>query len=129
MMWSEAFVIEGRPATKKTSQRIVRNKKTGLPFILPSSKSKGWEQGAILQLKAQWKEPASITRPVAVRALVYRDRRVGDWTGYMQAIGDALERSGVIANDNLIRHWDNSRLLVDKARPRVELTVTVTEEE
>lgn len=31
---------------------------------------------------------------------------------------------GIIQNDRQIQHWDGSRLLVDSARPRIELVIT-----
>lgn len=124
-----SFVIHGPPVTKKNSARIAR-RKDGTPFVLPSSQAAKWSRIAIQQLIVQkprglW--PA-IAVPVNCRALVYRERRVGDLLNYLQAIADALEDAGVVVDDKLCVAWDGSRLMHDKLRPRVEITLAPFEE-
>ena len=119
------LVILGSPRTKKNHQRIIRVK--GRPVIMQAKTSEGWETLAIIQLMAQRDRlgfPAGRGMPVSLRALVYRERNVGDLGNYLAAICDALERAGVVENDRLIQSFDGSRLLLDKARPRVELEIT-----
>ena len=116
------LTILGAPRTKKTSQRIVRNKATGRMFVMSSTSSKGWEKSAILQLQAQWKQPA-FAEPVNLRAVFYRERATGDLSNFLSALCDALERGGVVANDRLICGFDGCRLDKDAANPRVELEV------
>jgi len=123
------FTILGPPRTKKTSNRLVRA--GGRARILPSKANVGWTNAAVLQLQAAFRKwsrgwvgghgPVSV--PVNVRALIYRDANRGDAVGYYQAIADALEAAGVVENDRLCVSWDGSRLLVDRARPRVEITL------
>ncbi len=114
-------VIEGKPATKKTGQRIIRVK--GQPRIIPAHNSLQWERAAVLTLQARKRQP-TITVPVQVQALFYRrTNTTGDLHGYMQALADALEKAGVIENDRLICSWDGSRKLIDKEHPRVELVL------
>jgi Holliday junction resolvase RusA-like endonuclease len=120
--------VTGRPFTKKTSQRIVFSKRKNRHFILQSAAAGGWEKTAVLQLRAQWAGRAPMGGPLHVRALVYRETKVGDALNYWQAVADALERAGVIVNDRLIVSWDGSRCLKDAARPRVEITISETEE-
>lgn len=119
--WS--FVVLGNPRTKKTSQ-VIRRKGDGTPFIASATFTKDWADSAIAQLRAHWHRGGALVQPVAVRALIYRDRNVGDATGFYQAIGDALQNSGVIMNDSLIEHWDGSRRLKDADNPRVEIYLT-----
>jgi Holliday junction resolvase RusA-like endonuclease len=116
------FIIEGPPSTKKNSARILR-RADGSPFIMPSKRAKSWAKAAVPQLRQQDTAPDPIDRPVNVAALVYRERAVGDLVNYLQAIADALEAAGVVRNDRLIVSWDGSRLLKDKARPRVEVVI------
>jgi hypothetical protein len=144
------LVILGKPATKKTSNRIMRNKKTNAPFVMPSKKSKDWEKNAIDQLNRLGRPapldgaagnrgmtPLVITRPVSVNAQIYRDRNTGDLHNFFQAIGDALQGGGsknkrvpcVLADDSQIKSWDGSRCRIDKANPRVELTIEPMEDE
>lgn len=132
------FTILGSPRTKKTSQRIVRNRATGKMLIISAKAKADWETTATEQLRAQRGPttivnvrrkgkmialPVQFSGPVRVTALFYRDRDIGDATGFYQALADALEKSGVLANDRQIEDWDGSRRLVDRANPRVEVTV------
>lgn len=127
------LLILGPPRTKKTHQRILRTSK-GVPFIASAKTSASWEARAIQQLDRQRGvfryrgavapgAPPPIDHNVSVRALIYRDANRGDLTGYLQAIGDALELAGVLANDKLIHSWDGSRKLIDRVRPRVEIEI------
>ena len=118
------FVVLGNPRTKKTSQRIAR-RGDGTPFIMSAAFTKDWADSAIAQLRSHWHRCGALNQPVAVRALIYRDRNVGDATGFYQAIGDALQSAEVITNDSLIEHWDGSRRLKDAANPRVEIWLSV----
>ena len=132
------LVIEGAPRTAKNNQRIVTNPRTGKPFII-ASKSKGaWatllvdgikrelvrigdeavDRGAVHYLPA-----LPISQPIQVKALFYRDRNIGDLDNYAHAVGDALQKAGVILNDKQIESWDKSRKLIDRVRPRVEITI------
>ena len=124
------LVITGPPRTKKNHQRIIRVK--GRPVIMQAKTAEGWEASAVAQLRTQrpisrgfW-EPATV--PVSLRALVYRDRKVGDLGNYLAAVCDALERAGVVENDRLIQSFDGSRLLIDRKNPRVELEITPFDE-
>ena len=123
------LTILGPPRTKKNHQRIIRVK--GRPVIMQAKTAEGWEKSATLQLMGQRSKlgfPAGPGMPVSLRALVYRDRRVGDLGNYLAAVCDALERAGVVENDRLIQSFDGSRLLVDRKNPRVELEITPFEE-
>lgn len=124
------FSILGDPRTKKNHTRIIRVR--GVPRIVQAESHDAWAQSAQLQLQAQWsaQRPRGMgdglpdDNPKNLRALVYRDRAVGDLGNYLAAICDVLERAGVVANDRLIAGFDGSRLLVDRANPRVEITLT-----
>ena len=116
------FTILGAPRTKKNHQQI-RRTRAGVPFIAQADTASAWEQGAILQLRARW-HAGPLDAPQNLRAHVFRDRDTGDLGNYLAAICDALERSGVLSNDKLIRGFDHSRLYVDRARPRVEIELT-----
>lgn len=66
--------------------------------------------------------PASVE--VNCAALFYRDARRGDAAGYYQGLADVLQELEIVPNDGQIVQWDGSRLYVDRADPRVELTIT-----
>lgn len=120
------FVIEGRPVTKKNSPRILRSK-VGRPFVAPSAQSQRWQRDAAIEMlrtrrRAGWTKAYDV--PVNLRALIYRDRDVGDLDNYIALICDTLEDGGIVTDDKLVRAHDGSRLLIDRARPRVEITIT-----
>ncbi len=125
------LTIIGSPRTKKNSQRIVQVK--GRPVIIQSKNAVGWEASAVAQMKSATRRDTQgmwlpAEGPVSLRALVYRDRKVGDLGNYLAAVCDALERAGVVENDRLIQSFDGSRLLVDKKNPRVEIEIEPFEE-
>lgn len=91
-----------------------------------------------------------LANDVSIAALVYKDRDYkSDAAGYYQAIGDCIQAPiikykqkppekgggwslketrkglGLIFDDVQILHWDGSRILLDRAKPRVELTITI----
>jgi Holliday junction resolvase RusA-like endonuclease len=130
------LVIEGAPRTKKNSlRRIRRGRKT---FTVPSAAHEAWEAIAIPQLRYQWGRVCTEadwlrgrvtyggpwTGDLNMRAIVYRDRAVGDLLNYLASVSDALERAGVVEDDKLIVSVDGSRLAIDRARPRVEIELT-----
>lgn len=111
------------PITKKNSQRIIVNSKTGRPFIMPSEQFKQYEN------KALWYIPkgANIDKPVNVKCLFYMPtRRKCDLTNLLEAIDDILVKAGVLADDNytIIQSHDGSRVYYDKENPRTEIYIT-----
>lgn len=120
------FELAGIPRTKKNSRRWFRQGKKR--FLVPSAAYERWEERCIYQLNRVWHlNPISV--PVKIKALVYRDRNVGDLDNFIVAVGDMLQKARVLASDRLVKAWDGSRLLVDRAAPRVELTIERMEDE
>jgi len=138
------FVIAGPPRTKKTSSRIARfGKNKEFMRILPSEQYIEWHTLAMQQaplIRAQIARAGfhlPITEPVRIKALFYRETRVGDLVGYMQALADWMQESrqrngktvrvgaGIIRDDSQIESWDGTRRMHDKLRPRIEVTVEI----
>lgn len=120
------LVIKGAPRTKKNSLR--RLKRGRRVFTVPSAAHEAWEAIAVAQLRGQAARlcPAPLDAPVNMRALVYRERAGRtDLLNYLSAISDALERAGIVTDDKLVAALDGSRLMVDRERPRVEITLTL----
>ena len=124
-----SFTLDGPPRTKKNHGRRIwrKNKKTGKkqPYHVPSLAHDLWFEKASWQMRqiiaaASWR---ALDVGVHVKALFFREANVGDQNGYTQALGDLLERAGVIKNDRLIVSWDGTRLLKDAERPRIEVIV------
>ena len=117
------ITIELPPITKKNSQRILVNKSTGKPFIMPSEQYKQYEKDA------QWfiHDRPRIDYPVNVKCVFYMlTRRRVDLTNLLEAADDVLVHSGVLADDHsgIVVSHDGSRVDYDKARPRTEIEIT-----
>lgn len=116
------IIVHGAPRTKKNhGKRIKRGHRI---FHVPSDAYTKWESFAVPQMRIARRGAPPIEGPVNVAARFYRDALVGDAVGYYQALADALEAAGVVADDKWIVSWDGSRLDKDADRPRVEVVIT-----
>lgn len=118
------FTIPGRPITKKNSQVIGFNKKTGKLFITQSKQYKAYEEAAGYYIPYKWQ---MIDTPVNIKCVYYMPTRGKvDLTNLLEATDDILVHYGVIKDDNstiLVSH-DESRVFYDKENPRVEIDIT-----
>lgn len=124
-------VIPGRPITKKNSGRLIRAKGRVIP--IPSKAVEKWTRAAVKDIRAAARRAglSPMAWPVSMRALFFRSVSVdapGDLQNYINAACDALQHGGAVTNDQFIRAHDGSRLRYDKARPRVEITLSVMDE-
>lgn len=64
--------------------------------------------------------------PVKVAATWYRARKAGDLSNRIKPVEDILVKTGVLLDDSQIAdlHWTRAE---DKAKPRVEVTITPME--
>jgi Holliday junction resolvase RusA-like endonuclease len=116
------FTIPLAPISKKNSQRIMINRKTGKPFIMPSAAYKDYEREAALYIP----RGVHITKPVNVKCLFYMPtRRKCDLTNLLEAIDDVMTNAGLLADDNytIIQSHDGSRVYYDKDNPRTEVYI------
>lgn len=124
------FTIKLPPVTKKNSQEIRYNRKTGKRFVTSSEQYKRYEKAAMLCIPTD--VASYITEPVEVKALFYMPtRRRVDLTNLEEALDDTLVRAGLLADDNcrIIVSHDGSRVLYDKDHPRTEITISRCMEE
>jgi len=121
-----SFNIPGRPATKKTSQRVVR--RGGFTRILPSLLYEKYENHCKAYCDSIWKDLGynPMDFGISIKLKVYLDSWiVGDECGYQQAHGDIIQKHGIIADDMWI-HWvDNGEHMIhyDKENPRIEVEI------
>lgn len=116
-------VIPLNPTTKKNSQNIIRNPKTGRYMIVQGKQYREYEKNAGWFLK----RPAEpISKPVNVKYTFYRKNAIRcDLGNLVVCADDLLVKFGVIADDNyhvIIGH-DGSRVFIDKDNPRTEITI------
>lgn len=122
------IIIPGAPVTKKNSQRILKNFKTGKPFIAPSEVYERYEQaaGAHLYPKPQYPLDGAYGA-FNLRCVYYMPthRRV-DLANLLEATTDVLVKHRILADDNsnIVGGHDGSRVLYDKSHPRVEIEIT-----
>jgi Holliday junction resolvase RusA-like endonuclease len=118
------YIIPLPPVTKKNSQRILVNRKTGIPFIAPSSAYKRYEEQAIYFLTPKPKTPLAGRYRVAAVFYMPTRRRV-DLTNLLEAAHDTLVAAKILADDNntIIASVDGSRVLYDKENPRTEIII------
>lgn len=118
------YTIPLPPVTKKNSQRILVNRKTGMPFIAPSSAYKHYEEQAINFLTPKPKTPLAGRCRVAAVFYMPTRRRV-DLTNLLEAAHDTLVAAKILADDNntIIASVDGSRVLYDKENPRTEIVI------
>ena len=118
------YTIPLPPVTKKNSQRILVNRKTGMPFIAPSSAYKRYEAQAIYFLTPKPKTPLAGRYRVAAEFYMPTRRRV-DLTNLLEAAHDTLVAAKILADDNntIIASVDGSRVLYDKENPRTEIII------
>ena len=125
------IIIPLPPISKKNSQRILINRRTGKPFIMPSEVYKDYErEAALYMLTARQRQP--INTPVNVKCLFYMPtRRKCDLTNLLEAVDDVLVTAGVLADDNytVIASHDGSRVLYDKESPRTEIFIEGVKDE
>lgn len=122
------FTVKLAPITKKNSQQIFTNARTGQKFISPSKQYKAYESAAL------WFMPKglNINEPVNVKCIFYmHTKRQCDLTNLLEAIDDVMVKAGLLADDNykIIAGHDGSRVRYDKENPRTEVTITALNED
>lgn len=119
------YVILGEPITKKNSQQICVNSRTGRRFIRPSKDFLEYQNNCGYFLRKNGN--VTIDYPVNIKVLFYRStQRRCDLTNLLEAIDDILVRYEVLADDNfkIVAGHDGSRVLIDKDNPRTEIYIT-----
>lgn len=116
--------------SKKNSQQILKNKKTGKYFIAQSKLYLNFERECGLFL-FKYKN-SIISCPVNLKCLFYvSDRRKRDLTNLENAIADILVKYKVVEDDNynIIAGWDGSRIIYrPNKEPEIVIEITKMEE-
>lgn len=123
------FTVDLTPVSKKNHQRILKNRRTGKPFVAPSEQYKQYESYALWFIP---KVQKPIDYPVNVKCLFYMPtKRVCDLPNMLNSIDDIMVKAGLLKDDNykIIAGHDGSRVLYSKEMPRTEVTITRMEEE
>lgn len=114
--------------SKKNSQQILINKRTGKTFISQSKLYKEFERECGYFLN---KYKTNIDYAVNIKATFYvPDKRKRDLTNLENAIADILVKYKVLQDDNynIIASWDGSKIIYEKDRQETILEITKKEE-
>lgn len=121
------FVLPLTPVTKKNSQSILINRKTGKPFVMPSKVYKEYQHDAGVYLNTQKVLPVDPKDyPVNIKAFFYMPtRRRVDLTNLLEALDDVLVNYDIIADDDYkhVAGHDGSRVSYDKENPRTVVII------
>lgn len=123
------LTLYGRPYTKKNSARILKNQKTGAPFVKPSANYEAYEKNCLAQIPHCMR--LFINEPVNVRCVYWMPtRHKVDLVNLLEATADILVKAGLLQDDNaqIIASHDGSRVRYSKENPRVEIVITRAEE-
>jgi Holliday junction resolvase RusA-like endonuclease len=114
------YTIEGRPISINSARAAVKVK--GVPRLITTKKARAWKTKAAWSLIAQRGTTPCICGPCEVSLTIYLPTRAGDADNYVKMVLDALQTAAIIANDRQVQQL-TVRKEVDKARPRVEISI------
>lgn len=119
------FTIPFSPVTKKNSQQICINRKTGKRFISQSEQYKAYERASCLALNGSYRKNIDFPINLAATFFMPTQRRV-DLVNLIEALQDVLVKAGVLADDNssIVVSTDGSRVALDRRNPRTEVEIT-----
>lgn len=121
------IVIEVIPRSKKNSQEIIFNKKTGRRMVIQNKRYTEFEKDC------KWFMPKlekPIDYPINLSCHFYvNDARRRDIANYLEAIQDILVKYKVIEDDNynIIASLNNCKMEIDRINPRCEIEITKKE--
>ena len=119
------IILPVHPVTKKNSQQIITNPKTGRPFIIPSKQYRKYEKDCAPFLLPYSHQNIKDRVNVCCKYYMPTKRRV-DLTNLLNSTLDLLVHYGIILDDNrnIVYSVDGSRVIYDKAFPRTEIEIT-----
>ena len=125
-----SFILAGNPVTKKNSQAMAVNRKTGKTFPVQSKSYKEYERKQLAALYMTLDSWGST--PCNLQAVYYMEtHRKVDLCNLLAATCDILVKAGLLEDDNcsIVIGHDGSRVRYDKENPRVEITLTEVADE
>lgn len=128
-LWSDEmikFTIPVNPRSKKNSQQIIFNRKTGKRQIIQNKNYLEFEKSC----KAYMPKINTIDYSINLQCDFYVcDARKRDIANYIEAIQDILVKYKIIDDDNykIVSSLDNCTMQIDRQNPRVEVIITKKE--
>ncbi len=123
------FVVNVNPRSKKNSQEIVFNRKTGKRMVIQNKRYTEFEKEC-KQYMPKLDKP--IDYPINLQCKFYVcDARKRDIANYLEAIQDVLVKYKVLEDDNynIVSSLNGCSMEIDRVSPRCEITITKKENE
>ena len=124
------MILLGNPVTKKNSQRLVTI--GGHPRILQSKRFLEYQASCLEQIRYMYRDLQPVREGSTMVCVYHRqDNRRCDLSNLMEATQDILVEAGVLPDDGhkylrrIVAQWGE----IDKANPRVEITIVTVEGE
>lgn len=118
------IVINANPRSKKNSQEIVFNKKTGHRMVIQNKRYTEFEKEC---KKYMPKLERPISCPINLKCDFYVcDARKRDIANYIEAIQDILVKYSVLEDDNynIVSSLNGCSMQIDRENPRIEIEIT-----
>ena len=121
------IIIPVNPRSKKNSQEIIFNKKTGHRMVIQNKRYTDFEKEC---KKYMPNIDTPIDYPINLQCKFFVcDARRRDIANYIEAIQDILVKYKVLSDDNykIIASLDGCSIEIDRENPRVEIKITKKE--
>lgn len=121
------ILIPVNPRSKKNSQEIVFNRKTGHRMVIQNKRYTEFEKECKKHMPPL---EMSIDYPINLKCrFLVADARKRDLANYIEAIQDVLVKYKVIEDDNynIISSLDGCSMEIDRENPRIEIEITKKE--
>lgn len=122
------IIIPITPRSKKNSQEIVFNRKTGHRMVIQNKKYTEFEKECKKYIPILNEPP--INYPINLKCEFYvPDARKRDIANYLEAIQDVLVKYKLLEDDNygIVASIDGCSMQIDRENPRIEIEITKKE--
>lgn len=119
------IIIPITPRSKKNSQEIVFNRKTGHRMVIQNKKYTEFEKECKKYIPILREPP--INYPINLKCEFYvPDARKRDLANFLEAIQDVLVKYELLEDDNynIISSIDGCSMQIDRENPRIEIEIT-----
>lgn len=124
------FWLDVIPRTKKNSQQIHVNSRTGKPFVSQSPAYKQFAKECAVLIPKKYR--VNLNVPCRVQTIFYMPtkRRV-DLNNLLSAIHDVLVENHVIEDDNckIVQNVDGSRVMYEQGKVGIDVLIEILEGE
>lgn len=118
------IIVMTNPRSKKNSQEIIFNRKTGRRMVIQNKRYTEFEKSC-KEFMPLLDKP--IDYPINLSCKFYVcDARRRDIANYIEAIQDILVKYKVLEDDNynIVSSLDDCNMQIDRENPRVEIEIT-----